>query len=290
MSGRARGFAPWLPKQATLALLAQVKQVLAEYAEHSPLTVRQVFYRLVATCDYSKSERAYKTLGETLNRARRAGMIPFDAIRDDGTVHRRPNAYDGTEDFLCVVRAAAERFRLNRQTGQERRLLIAVEAAGMVPQIVRIAHEYGVEVMSGGGFDSSTQKHAMACDLANGVPAEVLHIGDFDPSGVHIFKSLAEDVSAFVAGLGGPAPRFTRLAVTRGQIAALNLPTAPPKKTDRRSFDGETVQLEAIPPDVLADIVRTAIEERQDRSIFAATLADEAAQRAELLQRLGPMV
>ena len=32
--------------------------------------------------------------------------------------------------------------------------------------------------------------------------AEVLHIGDHDPSGVHVFSSMAEDVQAFAVGLG----------------------------------------------------------------------------------------
>jgi hypothetical protein len=47
---------------------------------------------------------------------------------------------------------------------------------------------------------------------------------------------------------------FTRLAVTPAQITELELSTAPAKEIDRRSFAGETTQVEAIPPDVLAAI------------------------------------
>ena len=74
--------------------------------------------------------------------------------------------------------------------------------------------------------------------------------------------------------------------MTPDQIAALNLPTAPPKPTDRRAFAGETVQAEAIPPDVLTNIVRDAIEARQDVAIRAALLAAEADSRKELARRL----
>ena len=42
---------------------------------------------------------------------------------------------------------------------------------------------------------------------------------------------------------GGGRP----MAVTPARITVLSLPTAPPKTTDRRSFEGETVQAEAIP-------------------------------------------
>ena len=44
---RVRGFAPWSPEKATLALLDQVQGILDEYVDHLPLTIRQIFYRLV---------------------------------------------------------------------------------------------------------------------------------------------------------------------------------------------------------------------------------------------------
>ncbi len=43
-------------------------------------------------------------------------------------------------------------------------------------------------------------------------------------------------------------------------IARYDLPTAPPKKTDNRRFEGtETVQAKALPLDTLAALVETAI-------------------------------
>jgi hypothetical protein len=81
---------------------------------------------------------------------------------------------------------------------------------------------------------------------------------------------------------------FTRLAVTPEQIAALSLPTAPPKSTDPRRFVGEeTVQAEAIPPDVLAEIVQQAIDERLDGDVLLRVRAEEAAIKANLLERIG---
>lgn len=48
-----------------------------------------------------------------------------------------------------------------------------------------------------------------------------------------------------------------RVAVTAEQVVTYNLPTAPPKTTDRRSFSGTAAtQAEALPPDILAAIVR----------------------------------
>lgn len=157
----------------------------------------------------------------------------------------------------------------------------------MVPQVERLAADYGIPVHSSGGFDSLTAKHDLALLLAGWGRAEVLHLGDHDPSGVHVFSSLAEDLQA----LAGPDAdlRFTRLAVTPVQITAMNLPTAPAKETDCRAFSGETVQAEAIPPDGLADIVRDAIAERLDHAAFAAVRRQEHAAREWAERSLLPL-
>ncbi|MGR3539934.1 MAG: hypothetical protein ACU0BS_00695 [Hasllibacter sp.] len=268
-------------------MLDVVGEVLAEYCEFLPLTARQLFYRLVGTRGYDKTEAAYGRLCEHLNRARRAGLIRFDAIRDDGVSAQRPFFWDGVGDFHRRVGRMAQGYRRDRQDGQPVRLWLLCEAGGMAPMLARAVEDLGVPVLSSGGFDSTTAKHDLAAELAEAEAAEVLHVGDHDPSGVHIFASLAEDVGAFAEALGAPSPVFTRLAVTPAQVAAMSLPTAPPKATDRRAFEGVTTQAEAIPPDALTAIVREAVEARQDASAREALLRREAEERAELLEWSG---
>jgi hypothetical protein len=288
---RVRGLASWQPQMKTMELLAKVGAVLIEYGAYLPLTVRQVFYRLVGAHGYDKTEQGYGRLGEHLNRARRSGLIQFDAIRDDGITLAEPTAWKDANHLLHSCIAAAEQFRLDRQQGQSIRLIFAIEAAGMLPQIERIADPFGIAVHSSGGFDSLTAKHDMAVRLGQWPHIEVLHIGDHDPSGVHLFTSMAEDVRAIADDLGLHTDiRFSRLAVTPEQIAALRLPTAPPKPTDRRPFSGETVQCEAIPPDILAGIVREAIEQRLDPDAYAKVLDAEREVRRSLVPRLVRLV
>jgi hypothetical protein len=286
---RVRGLAPWQPQRATVELLRRVQTVLDEYRDYLPLALRQVFYRLVGAHGFAKTEAAYARLGEHLNRARRAGLIAFDAIRDDGITLAEPRAWDDAVDLVRACIAEAKRFRLDRQEGQPTRLIIAVEAAGMLPQIQRIADPYGIAVHSSGGFDSLTAKHDLAKRLGAWPRVELLHIGDHDPSGVHLFSSMAEDVRAIARDLGMHGDiQFSRLAVTPAQIAELGLPTTPPKPTDRRAFTGETVQAEAIPPDVLAGIVRAAITARLDLSAYEDVLDQEERIKAKFRATLVP--
>ncbi|MFK0047786.1 hypothetical protein ACIQU4_27620 [Streptomyces sp. NPDC090741] len=108
-------------------------------------------------------------------------------------------------------------------------------------------------------------------------------VGDYDQSGEHMFTSLAEDVIAFA----GAEVEFERVAVTGDQVAAYHLPTAPPKTTDRRSFTGTaTTQAEALPPDILAAIVRGAVEAHRDPAAHREVLAREQVQRRAIRELL----
>jgi hypothetical protein len=210
----------------------------------------------------------------------------MEAIRDDGGTVICPTMWESAEEFLAAVRAQAGRLMLDRTAGQKTRLTVVCEAAGMVPQLARVAAPYGIKTMSSGGFESVTEKHKFAVEVANDKrPTEVLHIGDHDPSGAHMCLSYWEDIEAFARDLGG-AMTISRLAVTPEQIAAYDLPTAPPKPTDRRAFAGATCQAEALAPDVLAGILRAALEARIDRRAFDRVFRREREVRRELIEGL----
>jgi len=285
---RPRGFVEYRPQRDAVQLIEQVQEVLRRYAEFLPLTIRQIFYNLVSIFAAPKEESFYQRLCEVLNRARRGGIVPMDAIRDDGFIRRAPTTWEDADDTLRYFRRIAEGFRVDRQAMQATRLVVWCEAAGMVPQLVRVAHGYGVPVYSSGGFDGTATKHDMGRELGAAAPVEVLHIGDYDPSGVHMFGSLDEDVRAFAEHYGAEGGvRFTRLAVTPEQIARYELPTAPPKPTDNRRFDSAvTTQAEALDPRTLATIVRTAITDRMDLEALNRVLEAEADLRGNLIAQM----
>ena len=135
-------------------MLAQVDLVLAEYVDHLPLTLRQIFYRLVGAYAYEKTEKAYERLCEHLNRARRAQRISMDVIRDDGGTVITPSSWASAEEFLETVRYQAGQFRLDRTLGQKTRQVVICEAAGMAPHLARVCDPFTIKVMSDGCFDT----------------------------------------------------------------------------------------------------------------------------------------
>ena len=213
---RPRGFITWVPRTKTRLLLTQVQAILTEYADYLPLTIRQIFYRLIGAHGLDKSPQAYARLGEALNNARRARVIPMDVIRDDGGTLSIPDFWRDADHFLAAARRQAALLTLDHSAGQKRRLVVSCEAGGMVPQLARVVNPFGVPVISSGGFESVTEKYNFAVQVAEEErETEVLHIGDHDPSGVHLFLSLAEDVQAFADELGGNV-KFIRLCRNSG--------------------------------------------------------------------------
>lgn len=288
-SGRPRGYiVEYRPQAKTRALLADALAVLEEYRDYWPLTCRQIYYRLIGAHAYPKTEDFYARLCEHLANARRARVIPFDAIRDDGVTTYSLDHFDGEEHFLRHIRELGEGYQRNKMAAQPVHVEVWCEAAGMLPQLYRVAEYFSIPVYSSGGFDSLTAKKRLAdriCEI--GKPAIVLHLCDFDPSGQSIFDSVAEDVAAFVEQdrpWATVSVRFQRVALTSRQVREYGLPTAPPKATDSRtkSWEGGTCQLEALPPDTIADILRNVIIESIDVFVLRDEGEAEAADRLKI--------
>jgi hypothetical protein len=80
---------------------------------------------------------------------------------------------------------------------------------------------------------------------------------------------------------------YRRVAVTRDQIQGLKLPTRPTKESDSRSrnFEGESVEVDAIPPSTLRLMVRQCIEAYIDREQLRRVQMIEKEER-ETLRRI----
>jgi len=297
---RPKGYAPWRPHKKTARLMFQVKQILEEYRDHLPLTARQIFYRMVAAYGYPKTEKAAKNLGEHLTRARRAEMIPFEHIRDDGISVMAQSHYADENDFYKHIREEGVAFTRDKLARQKINMRVYCEAAGMMPQLERVCEPYSIPVYSCSGFDSVSAKYQLkeACWRAfvyQGRRTVILHLGDYDPSGESIFEDgLVEDVYAFLErDVPHKAPHevaiFERVALKAEHIERFNLPTAPPKGTDSRTknWQGEaTCQLEALPPDVLAGLLDATIKTYINLAVYERDLKAEQEERRRITKAL----
>lgn len=294
---RPKGFTTtdtWRP--VTWQLVRQAQEVLESYRAYLPLTARQIFYRMVAAFDYEKTEQAYGRLCEALVKARRAQVIPFSAIRDDGTEEAGSSGgYESTVDWWKTVEDHASYYRRDRMEGQPVAIEVWCEGASMAPQLGRVTSRYGIRAYGTGGFSSVTVTKEIADRvLEREVPTVFLHVGDYDPSGESIFTAMSEDVLAFCAGTLGDWSEAEelfkpqRVALTWDQVRQYGFPTAPPKSSDSRSrnWAGETCQLEAMDPPVLDATLREAIEDQLDLAVREATLEREKNERDKVMSAM----
>jgi hypothetical protein len=310
------GYVPWRPQRKTQALLAHVNAILDLYKPQRPITLRQLFYRMVAQYHYPHTPAWYTSLGTHLTNARRAemttndGVLLFDAIRDDEFIRQDPFFYDDQRDYWNQTRSNAEEFTLDRQEGQQQSLVVWCEGAGMVPQLERITLPFGIPVYSSGKFDGITCKRNLGVEWAELEHAiRVLHLGDHNPSGIHIFEALARDVIRFAEqtaerdGLQEPDITFERIGLLPSQVTDIRPDT--PNAKDNRRFNwmalridtngGEEQidinprqawELEALAPDQIERIVRRAISKYQDDDAYREVLQEEQQGRKILSQRL----
>src|SRR5215217_8590742 len=299
---RPKGYAPWRPQNKTVRLVRQVKQVLEEYQAYLPLTARQIFYRLVGTHGYPKTEAAYKKLCEHMVRARRAKMIPFDNIRDDGISIMDHAHYADENAFYKHIHDEGKAYKRDKLTRQKVNIRVYCEAAGMMPQLERVCEPYSIPVYSCSGFDSLSAKYKLKefCwrqFVYKGRPTVILHLGDHDPSGESIFNDgLVQDIHAFLAeDVPHKDPRevadFERVALVEEHVERYSLETEPPKATDSRTANWKgartgACQLEALPPDKLAVLLEAAIKRQLDMTVYREDLKAEEEERRRITKAL----
>jgi hypothetical protein len=297
----------WDPQPHVAQIIEQVREIQAEYSQYGAMTLRQIFYRLVGQYDYEKTDRAYKRLGDYLVKARRAQLIGWSTIRDDELKRGGGGGYQSTTSWWDAIESSAEYFELNHMIDQPVVIEIWCEAKGMLPMLSRMTSDYHIPVFSPGGFSSVTVTHDAAQRvIRRSVPTVMLHVGDYDPSGESIFNAIAQDVGKFVAeyvgarynpetgetititGSDDKDCRFLprRVALTQDQVVEFELPTAPKKTSDSRSNNwyDDTTQLEAMPPDLLEQVVVNAVKTEIDHDVLDALLDREALIRQELIE------
>ena len=146
------------------------------------------------------------------------------------------------------------------------RVFIVLEKDALAGVVGDVTEEYDVPLLITRGFSSLSFVHRVAEDIniyaEHGIRTYVYALGDWDPSGLTAHKAFEERLSEWCPASEDNCFVFKRLGVTRDQIAEWDLPTRPTKKSTH-AVDwegGDSVELDAIPPDTLRALVLADIE------------------------------
>jgi DNA topoisomerase VI subunit A len=258
--------------------IQQLKTAIYEAAkEDRPMTVRQLFYRLVSDGVIKKSEKEYKTtVVRLLGDMRRNREIPFNWIADNTRWQRKPDTYSDLEQ---VLEDTAKLYRRAVWQNQDAYVEVWLEKEALSGVLFDVTAEWDVPLMVTRGYPSLSYLHSAGQAInEEDKPAYIYYFGDHDPSGVDIPRKVEQGIREFAPDA---EVYFERAAVTLSQIDELNLQTRPTKQTDTRakSFEGESVEVDAIRPAKLKEIVRACIEQHVNRNALATLQAAEESER-----------
>lgn len=267
----------------TIELVETAKGILAE---GYPMTVRQVFYQLVSRQVIKNNRGQYQAVSNALADARREGVIPWEWIEDRLRRPRSVSMWSGLSDFAEDCRRS---YRLDVWPAQPCYLEVWLEKNALSGIFEDILDPYGVTLNVGRGYDGWDSIHNAAVRFnEKAEDVVVLYFGDFDPSGEDMKRSLEDRLRSLDC-----RPEVLKCALTHEDIRRYNLPPDFAKKTDTRTaaFVAEhgdiSVELDALPVEVLRARLQAEVEGRMDLGALAKVKKREDADRAQLVKRLG---
>lgn len=240
-----------------------------------PMTVRQIFYALVSRGTIPKTEAWYNKTAYHVLKMRRRGYLPYSFVSDSTRWMRKPNSYNSLEDFLRISQDA---YRRTLWVNQNAYVEIWCEKDALAGVLFEVTAKWDVPLMVTRGFPSET----FVYDAAEAIkgqekPTYLYYFGDHDPSGKAIPKNTRQKLREFGANF-----YFEQRAVTQEQITQLGLPTRPTKRGKNRhakNWEGESVELDAIPVPVLRQMVEQCITQHIDERAL------KESQRVERLEK-----
>lgn len=270
-------------RRRTKAEIGRIREAIIEVLEiEKPMTCRQVFYQLVSRGAIAKTEAEYqRTVIRLLVEMRRSEEVPWGWISDQTRWIRRPKMHNSLSELLNET---ATLYRRNLWRDQNCHVEIWLEKDALAGVLVDATFEFGVPLMVSRGYASLSYLQATAEFLASehcDKPCYLYHFGDHDPSGLGIGEHIEKQLREFAPEV---EIHFEKAAVTPEQIEEWQLPTRPTKRTDTRArgFEGDSVDVDAIPPNKLRALCRGCIAQHIDPDAWDRSRLIEAEERSSI--------
>ena len=176
-------------------------------------------------------------------------------------------------------------YRRNTWADQPARIEVWLEKDALSGIFQDLLERYGVTLNVGRGFDGWSSIHAASLRLGDG--DTVCYFGDFDPSGEDMVRSLRERLADLSS-----RPTLVKSALLFEDIERYRLPPDFTKATDTRrsafvaKWGDVSVELDALPIEVLQARIVTEVEDRIDLDALAATRQQEENDRGLLILAL----
>jgi len=246
---------------------------IEKLTDERPMTLRQLYYRLVSDGLIRPEQREYRRLGNLMTRLREAKAVPRTWLVDHIRSTLKPSSWTGLASFGESVRAS---YRLNYWAQLNSSVELFVEKDAVAGTIQPVTAEFDIPLRVCRGYASLSFVGEIA-DLWSRIqkPIFAYYLGDFDASGFDIERDLQEKLERYSGrSIADYADSDTiiwqRLGVKPDDFDRLGLIELPVKVSDRRAagfirkYGRRCAEVDAIPPNMLRQRVREAIESHID--------------------------
>jgi hypothetical protein len=272
----------------TNAQLAELDAAIVRAVEDdSPVSLRGVYYRVLAAGAIEKTDSDYDAVGRELLKLRRAQVIPYSAITDGTRWISKPRSFNSIDEALEDTAAGYRRALWHDSVFE---VMVFSEKDSISGIVYPVTAKWDVPLGVMRGDSSETFAYAVAEAIVDAIDRDksvkVYQLGDHDPSGVRIWSSFVRKVSTFTTEMLGGMPvdetfvDFERLAVNLEQIETLGLighETKGPEEV--RAAFGDSYDVDAIPAKELRRVVEDAILDLIDPHALAVTQIYEKSER-----------
>ena len=270
-------------------------------------TLRQMYYRLVATEVLENTINNYKNLSRWLVKAREDGIVDYRRFEDRArsTLGSADSSKDDPQEYLNgrieSVKNSWKYFEYLLWKNQDKYVEIWIEKDALSKIFSEVGDKYNVHTCPCKGYPSfsyvmtAVKRFWRVQEKYPERPIIIRYFGDFDPSGLDSPRNLMERFIEY-GGFDEWSEEITleRVALTIPQINEYDLPPAPAKKSDVRTkkFIADTgtnqvVELDALEPPVLSKLVEDAIVELLDIDQWNKDIERSADARESLKDSLG---
>jgi hypothetical protein len=272
----------------TLEIINKANEIVEDYQQQGfELTLRQLYYQFVSKALIENTERSYKNLGSIINDGRLAGMIDWEAI-EDRTRHLRGNQHWNTPGE--IARACAHSFYKDHWANQDFRIEVWVEKEALAGVAESACRPLDIPFFCCKGYTSQSEMYNAAQRLVRydneGKKAVIIHLGDHDPSGIDMSRDIEDRIKMFTYNQDF---EFRRIALNQNQILEYNPPPNPAKMTDsrfieyRKKFGDQSWELDALPPQVLASLIKNTVYEYRDPDNWGEVEAEQEKGKGKLI-------
>ena len=217
------------------------------------MSVRQVYYQIVINGDVEKTDNGYRRVQRQLLLMRQEGILPHSLIVDSSRSYYKSESYNSLKEATDRL---LRRYKVDTWKNTNAYVEIWLEKEGLAGIFREVTDEFDVPLYPTKGFTSETFVYEAAVYImSQSKPAFIYIFSDHDPSGEELSDTIIKKMKAF-----GVDAYFERIALTTQQIEYYNLPTRYTKKTThKKGFKGPSTELDALPPDVLKELIRNCI-------------------------------